>query len=681
MSHVLQPVSELVSAGVPVRRAGAVSVAEEAAVAAAEAIAAEAAAGVAAEAAEAAAVMVRAATAAAAEAAVRARQTAEVAAAIAAQATAELAVKVDAGAGFGVVAEAAAAEAVADAASTSAARIAAEARHTVAQAIAAEAAAAVVAEAAATASATVIAASTAAAAAAVRARHAIEVAAKFAAEAAAGVVAEAGVAAEATLDAASAEATLDAASAEATLEAASATAEATLEAASATAEATLEAASATAEATLDAASATAEATLEAASATAEATLDAASATAEATLDAAARVPATAGHTAAEAGGLAVEPRAAEDELREKATLLDLARDAIFIRDADKHITYWNQGAETAYGWSKEEVLGRVSLDLLRTELPAPIDELEGLLRRDGYWEGELISYDRAGRRIIEASHWVPQFRGDGSLKAVMSINTDISAQKAAEKELRRRAAELDQLNRDLKRSNDDLEQFAYAASHDLAEPLRAISGPVSLIARRYQGQLDEDADRFIGFAVDGCERMQALINDLLAFSRIGRVEGRIDVLDTDKVLAAVLAVLRPTLDERAAKVEVGDLPQVRANVSQLRQLFQNLIGNSVKFTPPDVRPHVHIACRHHGDYWRFTVTDNGIGIAPQYRQRVFGMFKRLHGREDYPGTGIGLALCHKIVEWHGGEIGVDDGPGGVGSTFWFTLPTREKATA
>src|SRR5664280_3327728 len=558
MSHVLQPVSELVSAGVPVRRAGAVSVAEEAAVAAAEAIAAEAAAGVAAEAAEAAAVMVRAATAAAAEAAVRARQTAEVAAAIAAQATAELAVKVDAEAGFGVVAEAAAVEAVADAASTSAARTAAEARHTVAQAIAAEAAAAVVAEAAATASATVIAASTAAAAAAVRARHAIEVAAKFAAEAAAGVVAEAATAAEATLDAASA---------------------------------------------------TAEATLEAASATAEATLDAASATAEATLDAAARVPATAGHTAAEAGGLAVEPRAAEDELREKATLLDLARDAIFIRDADKHITYWNQGAETAYGWSKEEVLGRVSFDLLRTELPAPIDELEGLLRRDGYWEGELISYDRAGRRIVEASHWVPQFRGDGSLKAVMSINTDISAQKAAEKELRRRAAELDQLNRDLKRSNDDLEQFAYAASHDLAEPLRAISGPVSLIARRYQGQLDEDADRFIGFAVDGCERMQALINDLLAFSRIGRLdEGRIDVLDTDKVLAAVLAVLGPTLDERAAKVEVGDLPQVRANVSQLRQLFQNLIGNSVKFTPPDVRPHVRVACRHHGDYWRFTVT-------------------------------------------------------------------------
>src|SRR5664280_231186 len=609
MSHVLQPVSELVSAGVPVRRAGAVSVAEEAAVAAAEAIAAEAAAGVAAEAAAAAAVIVRAATVAAAEAAVRARQTAEAAAAIGAKATAELAVKVDAGAGYGVVAEAAAAEAVADAAWTSAARTAAEARRTVAQAVAAEAAAAAVAEAAATASATVIAASTAAAAAAVRARHTIEVAAKFAAEAAAAVVAEAATAAEATLDAASA-------------------------------------------------------------------------AAEATLDAAARVPATAGHTAAEAGGLAVEPRAAEGELSEKATLLDLARDAIFIRDADMHITYWNQGAETAYGWSKEEVLGTVSLDLLRTELPAPIDELEGLLRRDGYWEGELISYDRAGRRIVEASHWVPQCRGDGSLKAVMSINTDISAQKAAEKELRRRAAELDQLNRDLKRSNDDLEQFAYAASHDLAEPLRAISGPVSLIARRYQGQLDEDADRFIGFAVDGCERMQALINDLLAFSRIGRLdEGRIDVLDTDKVLAAVLAVLGPTLDERAAKVEVGDLPQVRANVSQLRQLFQNLIGNSVKFTPPDVRPHVHIACRHHGDYWRFTVTDNGIGIAPQHRQRVFGMFKRLHGREDYPGTGIGLALCHKVVEWHGGEIGVDDGPGGVGSTFWFTLPTREKATA
>src|SRR5450759_1545224 len=261
MSHVLQPVSELVSAGVPVRRAGAVSVAEEAAVAAAEAIAAEAAAGIA-----------RAATVAAAEAAVRARQTAEVAAAIAAKATAELAVKIDAGADLDVMAEAAAAEAVADAASTSAARTAAEARRTVAQAIAAEAAAAAVAEAAATASSAAVAASATTAAAAVRARHTIEVAAKFAAEAAAAVVAEAATAAEATLDAASA-----------------------------TAEATLDAASATAEATLDAASATAEATLDAASATAEATLDAAATTA-------ARVPATAGHTAAEAGGTTMGDR-------------------------------------------------------------------------------------------------------------------------------------------------------------------------------------------------------------------------------------------------------------------------------------------------------------------------------------------------------------------------------------
>jgi len=244
MSYVLQPVSELVSAGVPVRRAGAVSAAEEAAVAAAEAIAAEAAAGVAAEAAAAAAVMVRAATVAAAEAAVRARQTAEVAAAIAAKATAELAVKIDAGADLDVMAEAAAADVMADAASTSAARTAAEARRTVAQAIAAEAAAAAVAEAAATASATVIAASAAAAAAAVRARHTIEVAAKFAAETAAAVVAEAAAAAEATLDTASA---------------------------------------------------AAEATLDTASAAAEATLDAAATTA-------ARVPATAGHTAAEAGG-------------------------------------------------------------------------------------------------------------------------------------------------------------------------------------------------------------------------------------------------------------------------------------------------------------------------------------------------------------------------------------------
>jgi signal transduction histidine kinase len=231
---------------------------------------------------------------------------------------------------------------------------------------------------------------------------------------------------------------------------------------------------------------------------------------------------------------------------------------------------------------------------------------------------------------------------------------------------------------ELNRSNEELEQFAYAASHDLSEPLRAISGPISLVARRYRGQLDAESDEFIEFAVDGCTRMQQLIDGLLAYSRVGRLETAFGSVDCRLVMNGVLKALGPAISESGATVEVGDLPTVTAEANQLGQVFSNLLSNAIKFARPGVPPSVQVRADRAGPAWRFTVTDNGIGIASEHRERVFGMFKRLHSREDYPGTGIGLALVRKVVERHGGRVGVEDPPAGIGCRLWFTLPADKE---
>jgi len=375
-------------------------------------------------------------------------------------------------------------------------------------------------------------------------------------------------------------------------------------------------------------------------------------------------------------------RKTEKALARQAALLDIAHDVVYVKDADHRITYWNRGAENTYGWTREEAVGQIIYELLKTEFPEPFHDVHGIdavLRRDGLWDGELVQHTKSGERTVVSSRFVAEMHRDGSLATIMALNTDITARKTAEAELARHAAELQALNLELSRSNDELEQFAYIASHDLSEPLRAISGPISLLARRYEGQLDDDADRFIGFAVDGCERMQALINDLLAFSRIGRQELEFVDVDTNAVVDNALDAVRVAIGDSDGRVSRDALPHVWASETQLRQVFQNLIANAIKFATPGTEPRVRIRCQRAGDDWCFSVTDNGIGIDAEHRLRIFGMFKRLHTRTAYPGTGIGLALCKKIVERHGGTIGVDDGPLGHGSTFWFTLPRREES--
>ncbi|ATB30788.1 GAF domain-containing protein [Melittangium boletus] len=225
---------------------------------------------------------------------------------------------------------------------------------------------------------------------------------------------------------------------------------------------------------------------------------------------------------------------------------------------------------------------------------------------------------------------------------------------------------------ELARSNEELQQFAYVASHDLQEPLRMVASYTQLLARRYKGRLDSDADEFIGFAVDGVNRMQRLIQDLLAYSRVGTRGHEFKAIDSRQALERALDNLKALRDETGATVIQGGLPPVMADETQLIQLFQNLVGNAIKFRG-EAQSRVLVEAERQGDMWRFTVEDNGIGIEPQYFERIFVIFQRLHNKEDYPGTGIGLAICKKIVERHGGRIGLDSQPG-QGTTFWFTLP-------
>jgi signal transduction histidine kinase len=225
---------------------------------------------------------------------------------------------------------------------------------------------------------------------------------------------------------------------------------------------------------------------------------------------------------------------------------------------------------------------------------------------------------------------------------------------------------------ELARSNADLQQFAYVASHDLKEPLRMVSSYTQLLARRYKGKLDSDADEFIRYAVDGANRMQMLINDLLAYSRVTVQDKVFEDVDCNSVLEEVLSDLRVAVEETRAVVTHDSLPRVTADRVQMGQLFQNLIGNAIKFHGKEP-PLVHVSAERRLNEWLFSIRDNGVGLDPEYAERIFVIFQRLHNREEYPGTGIGLAICKKIVERHGGRIWVVSQTG-QGATFHFTLP-------
>ncbi|MGZ7107984.1 MAG: PAS domain S-box protein, partial [Methanobacterium sp.] len=366
-----------------------------------------------------------------------------------------------------------------------------------------------------------------------------------------------------------------------------------------------------------------------------------------------------------------ERKKAEEELKKRAALLDVSYEAIFSWDYEGKILSWNQGAERLYGYNGNEVIGKVSHDLLKTKFPAEFNELMDVLINEKIWTGELIHTTKDGNKIIVESR--QQLITDTSgKKIVIETNRDITEHKKLDEELRKshdelelkveeRTAELDVLIDELKRSNKELQQFAYVSSHDLQEPLRTIASFTQLLERRYKGQLDSDADEFMDYIVNAAKRMQTLINDLLQYSRVTTKGKEFQSVDVNEVLDTVLSNLKTSIDENNAEITVDNLPTLMADDSQLIQLFQNLIGNAIKFKKVDEPPKIHISARKDEDKndYIFTVADNGIGMEPQYAERIFVIFQRLHTMDVYKGTGIGLSVAKKIVERHGGHIWVE----------------------
>ena len=349
-------------------------------------------------------------------------------------------------------------------------------------------------------------------------------------------------------------------------------------------------------------------------------------------------------------------------------LLEAAPDAMVVVNPGGNIVLLNVQAEKQFGYGRDELVGQKVKNIIpegfadRLIADGERTAAEALAQQIGAGV-ELVARRKDGSEFPIEIMLSPLESPDGIL--VTAAIRDISVRKAAEADLLQK---IDELNV----SNEELGKFAYIASHDLQEPLRMVASYTQLLSRRYKGKLDAEADEFIAFAVDGANRMQRLIQDLLSYSRVG-TKGQ-ELLDTssEEALQRALVNLRSAVEESGALVTHDPLPTVLADGMQLVQLFQNLIGNAIKYQKPGV-PQVHISVVRNGaKQWKFSVKDNGLGIEPQYFEKIFGMFQRLHKREEFAGTGIGLAICKKIAERHGGSISVESEPG-QGSTFSFAL--------
>jgi PAS domain S-box-containing protein len=361
-----------------------------------------------------------------------------------------------------------------------------------------------------------------------------------------------------------------------------------------------------------------------------------------------------------------ESKESEARYRE---LLEAAPDAMVVVNQGGEIELLNVQAEKQFGYSRDELIGQKVKDIIpegfaeRLIADGTRSAADALAQQIGTGI-ELRGRRKDGSEFPIEIMLSPLGGAEGIL--VTAAIRDISVRKKSEAHLVRAVGEL-------KRSNDELQQFAYVSSHDLQEPLRMVASYTQLLAKRYKGRLDSDADEFIAFAVDGCNRMQGLIQDLLAYSRTGTNAKVLHQISGDDALQEALTNLRTAIEESGAVVTHDSLPVIQTDPAQLALVFQNLIGNAIKYRSAEV-PHVHVsATKNGGPEWLFSVRDNGLGIDPQYFERIFILFQRLHGRNEFEGTGIGLAICKKIVERLGGRIWVESEIG-KGSTFHFALP-------
>ena len=345
--------------------------------------------------------------------------------------------------------------------------------------------------------------------------------------------------------------------------------------------------------------------------------------------------------------------------RRLAAIVDQSEDSIIAKDAKGVITEWNHGAERLYGYTAEEAIGQ-PISIIFPPANAGEDQrvLAQILAGHAL-EGYETTRMRKDGSMVEVWLTISPLRdAGGTIVGASSIARDIGPTK--------------QTQRELERSYKELEQYAYVASHDLQEPLRSIGGFAKILQQRHEGKLDDESDQFIGYILKGVDRLQALIDDLLSYSRSGRTELRAEPVDTREVVESTLESLDAAVRESGAELTLGELPTVETDPGALRQVFQNLLSNALKFTA-DAAPRVEVSAERSNGDWTFAVADNGIGIDPAQAERVFEMFQRLHGRDEYGGTGIGLAISQRVVERLGGRIWCEPREG-EGTVFRFTIP-------
>ncbi len=359
-------------------------------------------------------------------------------------------------------------------------------------------------------------------------------------------------------------------------------------------------------------------------------------------------------------------RASEEQMR---IMFQSIHDSIMVTDLMGTIVNANQAAIRMSGYKREELIGKNAIEFIAEKDRQRLMDLMVQNAQGGGTENMECTFVIAdGSEIDVESSSALMYDSAGNASGFITIARDITERKRVQQQLH------DMLE-DLKRSNAELEQFAYVASHDLQEPLRMISSYTQLISRRYRGKLEKDADEFIDYAVDGANRMQSMIQALLTYSRVGTRGREPEPTDCEAILVNALKNLQASIDESKAEVTHDPLPVIMADDVQMVQLFQNLIGNGIKFQTEGVVPRIHIAAEDNGDDWLFSFRDNGIGIDSQYKERIFVIFQRLHGKQVYKGTGIGLSVCKKIVERHGGKIWVESELG-KGAIFCFTIPKK-----
>jgi PAS domain S-box-containing protein len=364
-------------------------------------------------------------------------------------------------------------------------------------------------------------------------------------------------------------------------------------------------------------------------------------------------------------------RATEQRLKTLTSALEQSN--VFVRRLDGVITHWTKGCERLYGWTAAEAVGAKSWELLHTSFPQPIELIEEQLHSGGFWQGELGQLRRDGSYVCVSADWVLLSDTAGEPNSIICTHTDITSRLQVQGELEIANAQLERMTLELERSNRELEEFARIASHDLSAPITSTRWLVDLLAAKHGKNLNDDGKKILNQMATGLQRMSELVDAVLQHAQVGTSAiGSAEGSDANTALASALEDLSKDIETSGAVISSDPLPAVRITPQALTQLFQNLLSNAMKYRKPDLAPQVHVGAERSDGNWKFSVSDNGMGIEPEWLDRIFQAMQRRHGPE-IAGSGIGLATCRKIVTRAGGKIWAES-KAGEGSTFYFTLP-------